>query len=226
MKKLFILLALVFLISGCTTIDYDNLDEVVNEMLINDTELRNQNYEGYQYYLPREMTVIDKDDYNTVLSYKNSKMYLYVDIISYYHKVETKYEEDKTAYFSKTLDYNGKKGYITITKEDDEYYLEMAYNYGKIEAYTNEKNLTDTVINACYILRTLKYNDIIIESLIGENIIEYKEEKFDLFESDSSNSNYLDAVDDGDNYGKEDDKGEILLDDDSIKLEDSDDLNN
>lgn len=226
MKKLFILLALVFLISGCTTIDYDNLDEVVNEMLINDTELHNQNYEGYQYYLPREMKVVDKDDYNTVLSYKNSKMYLYVDIISYYHKAETKYEVDKTAYFSKTLDYNGKKGYITITKEDDEYYLEMAYNYGKIEAYTNEENLTDTVINACYILRTLKYNDIIIESLIGENVIEYKEEKFDLFESDSSNSNYLDVIDEGDNYGKEDDQGEILLDDDSIKLEDSDDLNN
>ena len=69
----------------------------------------------------------------------------------------------------------------------------------------------------------MKFNDSVIDSLIGENKIEYKEEKFDLFKSDSDDDGYLDIIDkDNDKY--EDDNDE-LLDDDKIDIEIENDLN-
>ena len=223
MKKIFVLAVLALLITGCTTIQKVDLGGAINNVLADDVDLHNQTFSGYEYYLPREVSLIDKFDYNTVLLYKQNKMYLYVDVISYYHKVNNDFQPKNDIYFSQVLDYNGKKGYINVTKEkDDVFYIEMEYNYGKIETYSNEENLISTVVNACYILRTLKYNDIVIESLIGENQIEYKEEKYDLFESESVNDYYLGTAD---SYEEKKDD-ELLSDDDKIHLDDDDELNN
>ena len=83
MKKIFALLALVLVVTGCTVQELDdNLERVIDTTLADEAKLSNQNFDGYQYYLPREVSLVDKMDYNTVLMYKNNKMYLYVDIIS------------------------------------------------------------------------------------------------------------------------------------------------
>ncbi len=227
MKKIFALLALVLVVTGCTVQELDdNLERVIDTTLADEAKLSNQNFDGYQYYLPREVSLVDKMDYNTVLMYKNNKMYLYVDIISYFHKKTETYEVDDDLYFSKILNYNGKKGYINIDKQEDKYYIEIEYNYGRIEAYSNEENLNNTVLNALYILKTLKYNDIVINSLIGENKIEYQEEKYTLFESDAADNNYLDIIEDDEKYVEEDKEGEILIDEDSIQLDKDESLNN
>ena len=224
MKKIFVLLALVFLVAGCTVLKSDNLEKVIDEVLTSNENLANQYFAGYQYYLPREVSLINKYDYNTTLQYKGNKIYLYVDIISYYHKKEENYETKDDIYFSKVLEHNGKKGYISIEREDDVYYVDMRYNYGHIETYVKEEDLAGTIIQSCYILNTLKFNDAIIDSLIGENKIEYQEEQFNLFKSEGSSSNYLNTIDDSDGYNSDDD--EINLDDDSIELEEDNDLNN
>ena len=36
-------------------------------------------------------------------------IYLYVDIVSYYHKVENKYQVNEKAYYSSLINYNNKK---------------------------------------------------------------------------------------------------------------------
>ena len=226
MKKIFVLLALIFLVTGCTTLTDSDVEKVMDEVLTSDIDLSNQYFSGYQFYLPREVSLIDKFDYNTVLLYKSNKMYLYVDIISYYHKVDKEYEQKDNIYFSKVFSYNGKSGYINIEENNGIYYIEMEYNHGKIETYVEEKDLTNTIINCCYILKTLKYNDVVIDSLIGENKIQYEEERFDLFKSDQSNDDYLDIIDNHDNYKDEKDE-KTLVDDDDIQFEDdSSELNN
>jgi len=226
MKKIFVLLALVFLITGCSVkkLPNDNLEEVIDSVLSSNDNLENQYFPGYQYYLPREVLLIDKYGYNTTMLYKNNKMYLYVDVISYHHKIEHDYEE-KDVYFSKVLENGKKKGYINIVKKENGYYIVMEYNNGKIETYSNHENLTGTIINSLTILKSLKFNDVVIDSLIGENKIEYKEEKFDLFKFDSNDDGYLNIIEDKEKYNNEKSEEEILTDEDSIKIEKEDELN-
>ena len=52
----------------------------------------------------------------------------------------------------------------------------------------------------CYILQSVKFHDKVLESLIGDNVLSYKEESFNIFESTSSSddsvlefSDYVDA---------------------------------
>lgn len=225
MKKIFVLLALVFLVTGCSIkeIPQDNLENAIDSVLNGSANLENQYFAGYQYYLPREVSIIDKFDYNTILLHKKNRLYLYVDVISYYHKIEEEYEEDNDLYFSKILDYGNKKGYVNIDKKDeDKYYIDIVYNYGKIEAYSNKENLSSTVLNSLTILNTIKFNRTVIDSLIGENKIEYKEEKFNLFNADSDNDGYLNI---GDNHSSNKEKEEDeLVDEEIIEIEDSDEL--
>ena len=221
MKKIFVLLALVFLITGCSVkeLPMDNLEKVIDVVLTSNDKLRNQYFEGYQYYMPGGVSLIDKYDYNIILLHKQTKMYLYVDVISYHHKVEKEYEVNNEIYFSKLLEHGKKKGVINIIEEDNDYYVEIEYNYGKIEAHTNKENLTTVVMNSLYILKTLDFNDVVIDSLIGENKIEYKEEKFNLKVSESEEE-YL-------GVGNSNDDSEfdnILIDEDTIELENDDEL--
>ncbi len=224
MKKIFVLLALVFLVTGCSIkeVPQDNLENAIDSVLTGSADLENQYFAGYQYYLPREVSIIDKFDYNTILLHKKNRLYLYVDVISYYHKIEEEYEENDDLYFSKVLEYGKKKGYINIDKEsEDKYYIDIVYNYGKIEAYSNKENLSSTVLNSLVILNTIKFNDAVIDSLIGENKIEYKEEKFNLFNSNSSNDGYLNI---GENHNSKEENDDELVDEEVIKIEDFDEL--
>ena len=52
----------------------------------------------------------------------------------------------------------------------------------------------DVLVNMCSILRTVQFNDVILESLIGDNILDYKEEDYTLFKADSSKEDFLDVV--------------------------------
>lgn len=225
MKKIFVLLALVFLVTGCSIQEMpnDNLEKVIDNVLTNKTDLQNQNFSGYQYYQPREVSLINKFDYNITLLHKGNKMYFYVDVISHYHKIDKEYNLKENIYLSKELEYGKKKGYINIEERDNDYFIEIEYNYGRIEAYSNKQNLTTTVINALYILNTLEFNDVVIESLIGENKIEYKEEKFNLFKSDSDDDGYLNT-DKRHNSEDLDKENNIFEDEDTIKIEKDDEL--
>ena len=224
MKKIFVLLALVFLVTGCSANEKQTIENVVDDVLASNQNFTNKHFSGYEYYLPRGVSLTNKLGYNSTLKYRSNKIYLYVDVISYYHKIEKDYQVKDDIYFSKVLKNGDKKGYINVTKTSnkDEYYIDIEYNYGKIEAYSNEANLNGTIINSINVLKSIKFNDAVIDSLIGENKIEYKEEKFDLFGSERDDDGSLDIMD-GPYYGSIGDD-EILIEDDRIVIEAEEEL--
>ena len=145
--------------------------------------------------------------------YNDDTFYLYVDVVSYYYKTTKKFTPSDTNYLSKELRFNDKIGYIDITEKDDKYFVEFMYDYAKIEAYVDKDNLNDAVLNMAYILSSVQYNEKVIDTLIGENVLDYKEEKFDIFESKREQSNFLEWVEKYDTYDESKDKeknGDIL----------------
>lgn len=198
MKKLIVLLSITLLfLTGCSIQQLDSQDvgKNVKALLSENVKLYNVYYEGYKYYIPKGMQFLMKDDYNAILKdQKQNKYYLFVDAIGYYHKASNDYEVRSDVHYSKRLDYNKKTGYIQIEQVDSKYFIQLVFHYMKMEAYVTEEDLTDAITNMCSIVRTVYFNDKILDSLIGENILDYKEEDYTLFKADSSKEAFLDVV--------------------------------
>ena len=105
-----------------------------------------------------------------------------------------RYEENDNSHYSRKLSYNKKNGYIQIDEIDHKYFIQFVFNYAKFEAYVDKKDLVPVINNMCSILRTIKFNDAVLDSLIGENALDYKEEDYTLFKADSSKESFLDVV--------------------------------
>ncbi len=219
MKKIIVLLSIVVLfLSGCTVrkLDGTNLGKNIKILLSDDVKLYNVFFDGYKYYVPKGLQVLKKDEYNAVFLDKNAnKYYLYIDAISYYHKTENTYMVDDNIHYSNKLNYKGKTGYINIEEIDGKYYVQFMFNYAKMEAYVSEEDLTTVVNNMCYVLRTIEFNDKVLESLIGDNVLSYQEEDFTLFDDDSSNEDLLEVVGEGDASNK----NSLDKDDNSISVD-------
>ena len=198
MKRLIVLLSIVTLfVTGCSVSKLDNNDigKNMKTLLSKKVNLYNVYYEGYKYYLPKGISFIDKEDYNAILKDSDgNKYYMYVDAISYYHKVKNNYEVNDNSHYSKIIDYNKKSGYIQVDEIDSKYFIQFVFNYSKMEAYVKKDDLSQVVTNMCSILRTVKFNDAVLESLIGDNVLNYKEEDYTLFKADSSKESFLDVV--------------------------------
>ncbi|MDO4996704.1 MAG: hypothetical protein Q4E69_05955 [Bacilli bacterium] len=220
MKRLVLLLfAVLLLMTGCTVTTLSNVDvgSNIKTILTDKAELYNVYFEGYKYYVPKGLQFVNKDQYNAKFTDSvGNKYYLYVDAISYFHKIENTYEENETSHYSRKLNYGKKTGYIQIDKQEDgKYLINFMFNYAKMEAYVSEEDLISVVNNMAYVLRSITFNDKVLESLIGENILSYQEETFNLFDTKSaSTENFLDEVAKYDkNYKKSIDEDKIDLDD-------------
>ena len=196
-KVLFLLITLLVLLTGCEVYDIEAKD--VNKVI--DEALKSENgatefYNGFKFYLPKGMKVVDKADDNLKILFNDDFYYLFVDIVSYYHKVKVDYKEDSSLYLSKKL---GDNGYIElIDNKDDTYRLTIEYDYSKIEANVSKQNLHRGIYNSLMILGSIKYNDLIIESVMGENALNYEEEEFNIFESQREEGSYLDYIEEYD----------------------------
>ena len=193
MKKLFLILFLVLFLTGCTAvrIDTKSIDNIVSVILSKENTLYNTIGKGYKYYVPRGVVYIDSNEYNEKLYCNGDYYYLYLDIISYYYKKDFTYTENKELYYSKSININNKKGYLEITKMDDKYYLvEFMYNYAKIEALVTEEKINEVVLNATYILSTIKYNDNVIKIVLDEDYFTNKEEKYNIFKSTNNSTSF------------------------------------
>ena len=183
MKKLILMLLAVFLFTGCTVvrIDTDNIDTIINVVLSKENTLYNTVGKGYKYYRPRGVTYIDTTEYNEKLYSNGYNYYLYVDINSYYYKKEFTYEENDKAYYSKYLEINDKFGYVEINEYKGLYLIEFLYNYAKIEALVEKDDINQTILDATYILSTIKYNSNVIKIMLNEDYFTDKEERYDVF---------------------------------------------
>ena len=192
--KLVIIMLSVFLLTGCTVVRIatDKIDTIINVILSKDNDLYNTIGKGYKYYKPRGVSSIDVSEYNEKLYSKGNYYYLYVDINNYYYKKEFTYEENENSYYSKYIDINDKTGYLEINKQESGLYLiEFLYNYSKIEALVEEKDINEAVLNASYILSTIKYNADVIKLMLNEDYFTNQEEKYNIFTPKVESSDFL-----------------------------------
>ena len=207
-RKVLLFLLIIISMTGCTVknINTDNYMKNINTILSRKSKYTNKDAIGYQYYLPQGVIVTEVNDFNQKLMSNGDIYYLYADVVSYYHKVKSSYKIDSNAYLSKKLSYKKKYGYVEVNKEDNYYYVEMMYNYAKIESYVKENHLKEALSNMAYILSSVKYNDDIVENLLGEEKYNLSDnETYNIFETKKTNNdNFLKYVDEYDNYEGED----------------------
>ena len=219
MKRLIVLLSIILLFTaGCSIqkLDHQDIGKNIRILLSDKTKMYNVSNEGYDYYLPKGMKFVNKKESNAILKDSNNNLYyMYVDVISYYHKVENDYQVHSDSHYSKVLNYNNKTGYIQIDEVDSKFFVQFVYHYAKLEAYVDKEDLTTVVNNMCCVLRSVKFHRSIIGSLVGENALDYQEEEYSLFKADSSKESFLDVVE-----REETDKYKKDIEDEKIDLGD------
>lgn len=218
MKKFFLLLFTLVILSGCsiTRIDNYNYEEKMDKILSLNIKNYNKIGKGYKYYAPYGVKTIYSNDYNDILQRNGNKYYLYVDVVSYYYKSKLDYKEDKTILLSKEINNNNKKGYIKITKSNEKLYVQMMYNYAKIESYVDKSSLDDAIIDISYILSSLDYNDSLLKKMYESGNLNSKEEVYKLFDNKEKKGNFLEYIKE---YDKYEEKESTEVKEEEIKLE-------
>ncbi len=223
-KKLLILAILLLTLTGCTKLNTLSLDSLTDTLLSKDVNLTNNVFDGYKYYLPKGLKLISKDEYNAILKDEyNNTYYFYIDVISYYNKEEVDYKVNDKAYFSKKLNYNNKNGYLEITKIEntDVYFVEYMYNYGKIEAFVKENEIKSAIINMSNILSSLKFNRTVLETLIGNKVLDYKEDTYDVMKPKGSTATKDTYLEYEEKYGVYEGYGDNNTEEDKIEIEEN-----
>lgn len=206
MKKVILLLisiSCIFFVTGCTAvrIDTSSIDNTINVVLSKQNTLYNHVGKGYKYYIPRGVIYIDTDEFNEKLYSNGNYYYLYIDAISYYYQKETEYKENPNAYYSRVIKVNDKDGYVEILEQDSKYLIKFSYNYARIESLVDKDDINDVILNASYILSTVKFNHNVVKIMLDDEYFTNKEEKYDLFNSveengassNNNNNNYVEA---------------------------------
>ena len=221
-KKILFLSLLCFVVTGCSNLSNKSIDSLLPILLKENNKHYNVVYDGYKYYIPKGIRFTSKKDYNAILlDEKNRTYYFYSDVIRYYNKEKLDYKVNKDAYYSKELNYNGKSGYLEITKldKDDSYFIEFMYNYGKIEAIVKEKEIIEVLPYMSSILNSITYNRVILDTLIGKKVLNYKEETYNVMKpkgNEKTKESYLDYEE---KYGTYEGYTEKNTDEDKIDIE-------
>ena len=203
MKKIILIIIILVFTEGCTNINKLSYDDIVNNITTISTK-DNIYRTGYSYYLPRGMKVADSTLYNEVIEDANSKYYLYVDVVSFYKKITKEYEINNNAIYSSKINYNDKFGYVEVNLlKNDKYLVEIMYNYAKIEVIVDKSKCKEAMLSIINILKSVEYNDSIIANLMGDDILNFNEEEFNIFNTKGSESNYLTVDND---YKEEEEK--------------------
>lgn len=219
-KKILLVILCLFVFTGCKIENISNNDIESNVNLILNKKIKylNKDAIGYQYYLPEYMSIKNVNNFNQELYYNGNTFYLYADVVSYYHKVENEYEIDDDAYISMKLENKKKKGYLEVNEEKGKYYIEMMYNYAKVEAYVNKIDLVDSISSISYILSSIKYNNNIVESMLGNSKYDLSgNETYNIFKTKKkSEGNFLDEVNKYDVYTGDESSAENLIEKEEI----------
>jgi hypothetical protein len=193
-KKVIIMLIIIFFTAGCVKINNLNYDEIINNIISSKYNLNNQYRTGYKYYLPNGVIATNSKDYNEALADEFNNYYLYVDVVSYYNRVISEYTIDPTAFYSTKINYEDKYGYLEINKQqNNKYLIEIMYNYAKIEMIVDYNNIKESITNAIIILSSIQYNNDILANLVGDNVLQFNEEEFNIFQVKKDASNFLDV---------------------------------
>lgn len=223
LNKIF-LLALIILFSGCSIVNINTNDYLknVNNIIKRKSNKVSDNAIGYQFDLPNGVSIVETEDFNQKLKSGNSTYYLYVDMVSYFYKVKNEYKVNNDAFLSSKLSNDKKYGYVEVNKAKGKYYVEMMYNYAKIESYVEEDNLKETLNNMAYILSSIKYNDDIVVNIIGDEKYNLSsDETYNIFKTKkTTTTNFLKYDKDYNTYSGEQ-AAEDLIEKKEIEHEDN-----
>ncbi len=205
MKKKIVLLAffMCVVLTGCTPLQEMSLDDIIDNGTNRQVSVYNKYRKGYKYNLPKGLGVLDSTEYNEVIASSDYTYYLYVDAVSYYNKIIETYEENDVSFYSKAISFEDKYGYLEINEIDNgKYFIEIMYNYAKIEVIVEYRDINVTVANSLSVLSSISFNDSVLKTLLDEETSQFKEFEFNIFETSSTESEYLQAVE-GDIYEEE-----------------------
>ena len=171
MKKKIALTLLMLTLTGCvrTDLKIENYDTLVLNVINNHSGYTNEVWNGYQFLIPKGVKLLENNSNNQIFLGFDTKIYVYVDISSYYYKNKLNYPISGDNYYYKEINNGDKSGYILIDKVDDLYFLKIVYNYAKVEAYVDEYNLNNVITLSTIIIDSIEYNDIVIEALLDDN---------------------------------------------------------
>lgn len=219
-KLLFVFLVSLCFITGCSIIKVSgkSVNDIFDTILYVDNNLGNTYMEGYSFYLPKGVKIIDKSDYNLKIKDNKNFYYLYIDTVAYYYKVENSFVPKDNHFLSKKIDKEEKIGYVDIVSNGDYYFIVIMYNYAKIETYVKKENFESSITNMCSILSSIKYNDKIIEGHVGNEKMTTQEERFNIFDSNIENDNFLKYESE---YGTYKEKIDTNIDNDIIDVDET-----
>lgn len=168
-KKLFILLIIIFTLTGCVKLDH-NMDDIIDQVMKNKTNYSNTVSNGYKFYKPLGVRQISDKDNNQIFNISGVNVFLYVDVVSYYYKNILNYDDNNAySYYYKKFNYNNNSGYLGINKIDSDYFVKIVYNYSKIEFYVDYDRLDTVTSKALIILNSIIYNDNLLENTLGDS---------------------------------------------------------
>lgn len=192
MKKVILIIMVSLLLFGCSNIKKSSLNDIINMVVKDNRKIYNQYRTGYKYYLPNGLMVEDNKEYNEQFSSNKNNYYLFMDFISYHSKKKVDYVVKKDIYHSQTIQYKEKFGYLEIKELEDKLYIEMMYNYAKIEVVTSKEYLNEAIHKSISLLSSIKYNDATIDKILKDEILSYKEVPYNIFEPKEKTTNFLD----------------------------------
>lgn len=206
MKKIILILIVIILSSGCTFINDLEVKDIISKMITSKVETTNVYRLGYKYFLPKGMRIINHFGSNEVLSHNQNNYFMYVDYVSYYNKMKKDYEKKDNIYLSDTINYGDKFGYVEIKNTaNDKYFVEIMYNYAKMEVIVDRNELKESIGYIMSILSSIEYQDIVLKSLMGEDALSSNEVTYDIFETAKTESDYLEIIEEYGEY-KEDEE--------------------
>lgn len=199
MKKKYIIFLVVicFILCGCSNVYDMSLESIIDKSTSRNVKVYNKYRKGYKYNLPMGLRVSKSTDYNEIILDKEYTYYLFVDAVSYYNKVIDTYKVNEESYVSLPISFEDKYGYLEINKIDnDKYFIEIMYNYAKIELMVDIDNVNNALINSINILKSIVYDDRVIETMLRDDNLTYTEENYNMFDKSNKKSSVLNYTED------------------------------
>lgn len=190
-KRFILFIVIALILTGCTKID-NNIGNIVNATMRKEIGNVNTVSTSYQLYVPIGVIQLVDNEYNQKFKIGNTHVYLYVDTISYYYRNSLNYKS--TGYYNhyyKEISLNNKIGYVGVNKLDDgSFFVEIVYNYSKMEFYTTEEDLPIVMANSLIIINSIKYNDSLIKMEFDEMNSDGREVIYELDKPEDSESTF------------------------------------
>lgn len=193
MKRIILSLFIMGMLTGCSIVNLDSNNNDYNKIITTsiNTDLDvNRASSGYKYFLPKGATLISDKEFNQKIRAFNTYIYLYVDVVSFYNKIDVKQTCDINSYYKQKIKNKDKDGIICINKENDKYFVKMSYNYANIELYADKENLNDVLAISSSIMSSVKYNKKMIKILLEDKSVSSSEVVYKLDKPSDSESNF------------------------------------